>query len=152
MPNEISELDDILNFLSSRKAVPFLNDAQILEFLSKENKLKIEHQYLLKILAKLVKDGYVDAEDRYHGPGEVMFAHTERIYWINWDGIYFLQTGGYEKDIQRKNEAVEISHEVQKTQLKLTVLTRWIAAATITAAIYYILEFIKDFKMVFQHI
>jgi hypothetical protein len=149
----IEKIDDVLYALSN--ATYPITENNIFKLLY-EKSVEITHRELEAMLAKLVKDGYI-----------VQFTlplGTDITYQITFDGMMIAYEGGYESLVWLKNKNVRLEKnqiEMQKTQTEMMTkqldimseqtqiqksvkaLTKWIAIATIIAAIYYSVELLK---------
>ena len=140
-------LDDLLVFLKETKCDTFYSIES--EIKNKSVILKdINSKMLHSALLKLVKDDYVF--ENYRNIGSL----SGYTYNISFEGIFFINNGGYEKEHQNNQKTEIESAEMKKRQFlleekhssiqfQLLVLTWVIAIGTSVAAIYYLLEVLK---------
>lgn len=147
MQNEISDLDDVLAYMAGPFGTHHITFDEILSHFQKDARWQNQGYYLTKVMNKLSKDGYIEYSDKEDYDRSKVYAIKTNIraYSITWDGIYFLKLGGYKKEIESKNKLQTIEGDLKKLQVRTYVLTLIIMAGTSIAAIYYILEILKDF-------
>ena len=151
MEHKIENLDEVLAFMNGPHGRPFIIFDGIEKWFRENKRWENEAYYLMKILDKLEKDGYIDfvIKEGYKEVGPAHGAQKVQIkqYTITWDGIYFLKMGGY---INKEWEIVRlknVENGLQNVQVRMVRLTRWIAVATVAAALYYLLEIYKEIRM-----
>lgn len=141
-------LDIVLKFLYNDRGHSDL--ISILERLEKEKNflLKIDGDDGVRILNKLIKDGYVEFQEvrlSYENPmtNEPIIV---RRYWISFEGKIFVETGGYKEAIRK--EAAQIKANETDVLVKLRndkrlVIGTWVVAIGAIALVLW--EMIKTF-------
>lgn len=110
----------------------------------------IDDKILYSALLKLVKDDYVYEDFQKIG------SLSGNVYNISFEGIFFINNGGYEKEHQNNQKAEIESAELKKRQFlleekhssiqgQIVFLTLIIAIGTLIPAVYYIIEILKFF-------
>jgi hypothetical protein len=153
--DNIKILDEVLKYLiitEFRTFAEMRNDAN-----EKSDFLKDIDNFIFKsALLKLVKDGYVIEYSENKIDEIFNTPRTNYYYDISFEGIIFINAGGYENEYQ-KNQMQKIEYfelkkkqslleEKQlKTQFQLVLLTLIVALGTLIAGLYYILEILAFF-------
>jgi hypothetical protein len=152
--SSIGKLDMVLKFLAvDPKALAYISDANIFSELKKVNDgLKNQNDFgseLIRILKKLIKDGYVDRIDieSNHYPIDVKNPHTIAHYLITFEGKVFYDFGGYNEKIKEDKAGDKRISDLEKSQAKMAKaqfrINLTIAVAAIIATIYYSIEICK---------
>ena len=149
----IKILDELLKFLSKTEHTEFAYIRNEIE--QKSNFLKeIDNPTLHSALLKLVKDGYVNQKSK-NGTDQLFNSpRTYDYYTISFEGLVFIDCGGYENQIRKnqsieslKNEMTEQQNAFEEKQVRfqgqIAFLTWIIALGTLIAAVYYFLEILK---------
>lgn len=115
-----------------------LSNDKLKEEIAKDEQLQLERE-TQSILGKLVKDGYAKLElvddigENYDPYAIVNTNHSE--YSITFEGLVFLEQNGYTG-----------KHRKEQSQIKRNnILNFFIAFSGTIAAIYYLLEIIKNY-------
>lgn len=155
MNKELEILDGILKYLLKNGNNSFStisDDAK----LKKEFSQEVEKNTLKSAFVKLEKDGHVNTNNQIIGMHMNQTPYIVECYNISFEGIFFINSGGYEKEAQNNQKKEIESAELKKRQFlleenhssiqfQLLVLTWVIAIGTFVAAIYYLLEVLKFF-------
>lgn len=129
--NLIKEIDIVLKFMATNDFIkPHASDGEISAWMKKSN---IEIQNLNKYLNQLTKDGFLEME----------LINGIANYRISWDGNFFFQVGGYEKDVEMDNQIRRAPLRMEKLQRTLTCLTGILAVSATVASVYYIIEIVN---------
>ena len=151
--NHIKILDELLKYLKETEHNQFVyirNDVN-----DKSEFLKyIGNSTLHSALLKLVKDGYVNQESEHTTDQIFNKPRTNHYYKISFEGLVFIDCGGYENQIREnqkietsRNEMIERQNALEekqgRNQTQLVVLTWLIALGTLIAGVYYFLEILK---------
>ncbi len=143
-------IDTVLEWMavSPYAKSPDIPAHEIAERMVKEGKMK-EHSHLYSglnsILEKLCKDGYLIVNSRSLPIEGVVDVTPSRYYYsITFDGRFFIQSGGYAGEYQRKMADVQrikaLEENQQSNTSKMTSLTVILAAGTIFQTFYYVYD------------
>ena len=152
----IEQIDAVLKLLAEDETLqPYASDGEILAALIVKYP---ESEHLgygmdtLRILNKLVKDGYVDFKEDNFKSGHILIERPNK-YFITFDCGLFHQQGGYAEQLRNQNshdarmESLEDSAKANRQwMLWLTVL---VALGTTVAASYYLLEILNHWYFVY---
>ena len=141
----VQKVDLVLRFLGNRvEAKPHITDGDLFSALRKLYPV-LERQNdfgsdLLRILNKLIKEGYVDFEDT-----EPLAA---RRYFITFDGKLLSEEGGYEKalvakDARRRWEE-DLLQKGEENGERLNRLTLILGVGTIALAVVEVVKFVYE--------
>lgn len=155
MNKELEILDGILKYLlnNGNKTFSFIKDDENLKSAFSH---KVENNTLESAFVKLVKDGYVNVNEQTRGMNMNKTPYVVECYNISFEGIFFINNGGYEKEHQNNQKAEIESAELKKRQFlleekhssiqgQIVFLTLVIAIGTLIPAVYYIIEILKFF-------
>lgn len=134
----VEKLDHVLHHLSKEEKSVTINEFH--------SKVGLSYQETNEIFHKLKLDG--NARESKEGIGPYFFS----IFYITFDGRYFLQAGGYNsKALQDANEALLIQAEIDRRHTldehlknaasRLNRLTLWLAIGTAVLALMEIIKF-----------
>jgi hypothetical protein len=140
----ISDLDKVLNFIAGSYGIGGIDFDQLARLLWEKNIMPVRNNpadHLLKILEKLVKDGNLMTWEWNHNHVEfgLTTKKTHTMYKATWDGIYFTQIGGYERNISEKNRLGRLEKKVKVIAIVafvLSLITALLAAATLSLKIW----------------
>ena len=148
-------LDELLLLLSKTNESEF---AYIINDINNNSEyLKEIDSYILhSAILKLVKDGYVNKKTKNSTDKIFKTPRDYDYYTISFEGIIFLQNGGYQNEYQKnQKEQIEYSELKKKqslleekqvsNQFQIVVLTWIIALGTLIAGLYYIHEILAFF-------
>lgn len=153
--NNFKILDELLKYLEITEYRTFSemrNDAN-----DKSDFLKDIDNFIFKsALLKLVKDGYVTEYSKNTTDKIFNTPRTDYFYDISFEGICFINNGGYEfeyrksqtqqieySDLQKRQSLLE--EKQLKIQSQLVFLTFLVALGTLIAGLYYVLEILSFF-------
>ena len=117
-----------------------------------EEKVIDDRRLIEQILTKLVKDGYLKAEEHYSFAGEKL-ADSGDHYLLTFDGEAFYEQGGYKAESFKNEKTFKLIENDRKHNLKvadnmeanakrLNRLTLWLAVGTGALAIIEIIKLI----------
>ena len=143
--SSIKQIDGLLNYLYSDRGNSSFES--ILSGLNAiEESKDIAGDELLRMLNKLIRDGFVHFEDIPAGYDDPFTKAPIKFrrYSISFDGKLFIEQGGYTQQAIRRNAEsirVETLERFQKaTADRMTYLTIILAAGALIAALYYLVE------------
>lgn len=163
------QLDEVLRFFKNDAPIGrtdadidvYVNGLKNMTFEERVNaQRKIQISDITRIAEKLKKDGYLDFEDKavswnydQMSPG-MRIPIEKRFYYINFDGNFFIESGGYTGKEAKENLEAKRINDIEAKSLELSSLTvessktlarlTWvIAIGTAIAAAYYIFEIWK---------
>lgn len=151
----IKILDELLKHLTETEHTEFGRIRN--ETIEKSGFLKdIGNSTLHSALLKLVKDGYVNQESENTTDRLFNTPRTDHYYKISFEGLVFIDCGGYENQIREnqtlenlKSEMTERQNALELKQVRfqgqIAFLTWVIALGTLIAGVYYFLEILKFF-------
>jgi len=151
--SQLKKLDDMLRHIyDQHKSDPtdiWIDDIKDFVKISPD----IDLNELLPILNKLVKDKYLDFHPRetqktFSFSNNDFTLETEKYYSITFEGIFFIQIGGYvaQEELKSSDDArlKKLEKRNRKTQNKIKNFTVWIAIGAIIASAYYLYFLIQD--------
>lgn len=128
----IQKLDSVLDFFARggfEKGGISLDT--LLRLLDSKMDSALDMDELIKITNQLLADHYI-SENKYNQ------------YQVTYRGIIFNDQKGYQGQMEKAHEVRALQQSQMETQQKITVLTRWIAVGTSIAALYYLIEIVKN--------
>jgi hypothetical protein len=141
----IQKVDIVLKFLANRvEAKPYITDGALFSALQKQHPI-LEKQNdfgsdLLRILNKLIKEGYVDFEDTA--------PPITRRYYITFDGKLLSDEGGYERASKSKDDRRRWEDDLllkgEKNGERLNRLTLVLGVGTIALALIEVIKFFYE--------
>lgn len=138
--SQAKKLDAVLTYMANHGNPEFETANEMAKGLKYQERESIE---LHLILNKLIKDGFVEFRETKRS-FEVPGRKREKIseYIITFEGLYLQQNGGYlqqEKKSRAENIRLDKLDKSQRANTaNMVLLTRWIALASIVAAVYYL--------------
>jgi hypothetical protein len=131
----IQKLDVVLKFLSNDRG--YADISYIIKGLTKKEELKNEFpgDDTIRVLDKLIKDGFVQYEDRPTSRTALFTNDPEliRVYWISFDGKVFNEEDGYKR--KQKNDRIELLYK--------NATTFALIFGGVAAGVYYTVEILK---------
>jgi hypothetical protein len=150
---ELKILDELLKYLLITKYSEFAymkNDAnKNSEFLK-----DVENSTFHSALLKLVKDGYVNENSENTTDRIFNTPRTNYFYNISFEGMFFINNGGYAKQnaetLKKETEYENVQAEQRKQASALVRLNRWLVFGAIVVAIDSILNILHFFGVYFD--
>ena len=135
----IDILDGILTYIRANSKFATEDDI-------KGNMPEREKHYFERAILMIEKDGYVFSKDKSIPSG------SRTTFYISFEGLVFLEQGGYRGEYERNlSEAARLaSLESRQAQAErnLLILNSLIAFGTLVAAVYYVLEILRHYKVI----
>jgi hypothetical protein len=155
MNKELEILDGILKYLLNNGNNSF-SSIKDDDKLKNEFSQEVENNTLASAFDKLVKDGYVNVNEQTRGINMNKTPYVVECYNISFEGIFFINNGGYEKEHENNQKAEIESAELKRRQFlleekhssiqgQIVFLTLVIAIGTLIPAVYYIIEILEFF-------
>lgn len=157
--NPLYQLDVVLRFIKNKNNPPKSKIGEITKGVF--NELGLHELVILQIVNKLIKDGYVDYDERninsHYPPSFNAPVDIVRDYFVTFEGNFFLlKPGGYVRqevlDLSENRQLEKLENAQKVSRNQMNFLTGVIAVGTLVAAIYYGIEIYKEFHLFFHHI
>lgn len=141
--SELKKLDDVLKYFIA------MSDSQPLTFWDIQHPLnatfQLDRNEIFPILSKLVNDKYLSVEivnmKRIVSKNN-SYTMPERLYFITFEGKFFIQIGGYvkkaESNLAENGRLEKLESDQMAIQTNMQRLTFWIAIGAIVASAYYL--------------
>lgn len=142
---QLERIDEVFNLIC-KNTFGITGDDII--FYLKNNNLyykNLHYFHVNDIIEKLEEDGYVKsfqvkAKDVHSGEDK-----TDWMFKASLQGKNFYARGGYLGEFERHVLSENRKNQLEKSQVQIANLTKWIALGTIIAAIYYTIEILNFF-------